>query len=308
MPLRVAIPDLVSPSYFPLIGAVELGHCATEGLDAAVELLFPVERAYRALAAGEVDYVGAAVHAALYVFEGWRGCRLLGALSQGMYWFLVVDRRVEAEPGDLHALRGLRIGAAPGPVDGLRAMVRAAGLDPDRDMAIGPVPGTEGAGVSFGLAAAEALRAGTIDGFWANGMGAEVAVRGGSGRVLIDARRHAPAGAVDYTFPALVATARRDADEPGEVSAMVRAVTAAQAALRRDPSLARAAAAPHFPETELELIPGLVARDAPFYDPAIRPAQLAAVNRFAADLGLLGTEPLPFEDVVSANARQVWDR
>lgn len=308
MPLRIAIPDLISPSYFPLIAAVELGHCSDQGLDAAIELQFPVERAYRSLAAGEVDYVGAAVHAALYVFEGWRGCRLLGALSQGMYWFLVVDRRVEADAGDLAALRGLRIGAAPGPADGLRAMVRAAGLDPDRDMTIGPVPGTDGAGVSFGVTAAAALEAGSIDGFWANGMGAEVAVRGGTGRILVDARRHAPPGAVDYTFPALVATSRRDTDNPVEVAGLVRAVLAAQEALRRDPSLARDAAAAHFPEAELALIPDLVARDGPFYNAAIQPAQLDAVNRFATDLGLLATEPLPFEDVVSATARQVWDR
>lgn len=308
MPLRIAIPDMVSPSYFPLIAAVELGHCRDQGLDAAVELQFPVERAYRALEAGEVDYVGAAVHAALYVFEGWRGCRLLGALSQGMYWFLVVDRRVEAEPGDLQALRGLRIGAAPGPADGLRAMVRAAGLDPDADMAIGPVPGTEGAGVSFGVTAARALQDGAIDGFWANGMGAEVAVRSGSGRLLVDARRHAPAGAADYTFPALVATARRDTERPDDVAALVRAVVAAQQALRADPSAATAAAEPHFPAGELELIPELVARDAPYYDPAIRPEQLGAVNRFAGELGLLTIEPLPYEDVVSATARGVWDR
>lgn len=308
MSLRIAIPDLISPSYFPLIAAVELGHCDAEGLDAAIELHFPVERAYRALGAGEVDYVGAAVHAALYVFEGWGGCRLLAALSQGMYWFLVVNHRVEAEVGDLQALRGLRIGAAPGPADGLRAMVRAAGLDPETDMVIGRVPGTEGAGVSFGMTAAQALEEGAIDGFWANGMGAEVAVRNGTGRILVDARRDAPAGAVDYTFPALVASARRDAHEPDEVARMVRAMMAAQEALRSDPDLARRAAAPHFPASELDLIPALVARDSPYYDPAIGSAQLDAVNRFATELGLLTTDPLPYDEVVSATARREWDR
>ena len=41
MPLRVAIPDLISPSYFPVIAAVELGFFKREGLDATIELLFP---------------------------------------------------------------------------------------------------------------------------------------------------------------------------------------------------------------------------------------------------------------------------
>ena len=45
MPLRVAIPDMVSPSYFPAIAAVELGFFAKEGLDATIELLFPADQA-----------------------------------------------------------------------------------------------------------------------------------------------------------------------------------------------------------------------------------------------------------------------
>ena len=36
MTIRVAIPDLVSPSYFPAIAAVELGFFKQEGLDATV--------------------------------------------------------------------------------------------------------------------------------------------------------------------------------------------------------------------------------------------------------------------------------
>jgi len=50
-----------------------------------------------------------------------------------------------------------------------------------------PVPAT--AGVSFGLAAARALEKGAVDGFWANGMAAEIALRGGFGTLVIDARR-----------------------------------------------------------------------------------------------------------------------
>lgn len=306
MTLRVAISDLVSPSYFPLIAAVELGYCEAEGVRAEIKLVFPVERAYRALSAGEVEYVGAAAHAALYVFKGWQGCRLLAALSQGMYWFLVVHRRIGGQFGDLDALKGLRIGAAPGPADGLRAMLAAAGLDPEADLTIGPVPGTETEGVSFGVTAARALEQGQIDGFWANGMAAEIAVRTGTGHILVDARRHAPLGATDFTFPALVATAERDRRAPDEVARMVRALVAAQAALRDNPSLAATAAAPYFSDYERGLIGELVARDGPYYDPAIRAKQLKAVNEFAAGLGLLGLDPLPFDEVVSVTAREAW--
>ena len=187
MSLRVAIPDLISPSYFPAIAAVELGCFRQEGFDATVELLFPVTKTYEALREGRLDFVGGASHATLYAFRDWQGGKLLCALAQNMYWFLVVRKTLNARPGDLEVVRGQRIGAAPGPVDGLKQLLRAAGIDPERDVKIGPVPGALGQSASFGLLAAKALEEETIDGFWANGMGAEVAVRSGVGTLVLDA-------------------------------------------------------------------------------------------------------------------------
>src|SRR5262245_55898983 len=239
MLLRVAVPDLVSPSYFPAIAAVELGYFKREGLDASIELLFPVTRTYEELRDGRLDFVAGAAHAPLYAFTNWRGCKLLAALAQHMYWFLVLRKDLGARRGDLHAVKGLRIGAAPGPVDGLKRMLDEAGIDPERDLQIGPVPGTAGAGISFGVAAARALEEGKLDGFWANGMGAEVAVRGGTGTLVLDARRgDGPATARDYTFPALVTTQRRVDEEPETAAAAVRALVRAQRALKEDPGRA----------------------------------------------------------------------
>lgn len=305
MKLRIAVSDMVSPSFFPLIAAVELGHCSAEGIDAEIKLIFPVERACRALATGEVDYIGAAAHTPLYVFPGWRDCRLLAAISEGMSWFLVVDRRIAGQPGDFDALRGLRIGAAPGPADALRSILTSGGIDPEGDLTIGPVPTAENADTSFGVTAARALERGEINGFWANGMAAEMAIENGTGRIVVDARRHVPRGTTDSTFPTLVTTAERDQRAPDEVAGMVRAVVTAQTALRQDPSLATAAAR-HFPDFERGLISKLVARDTPYYNPVIRPEQFRAVNTFATKLGLLNDEPQPFDEVVSATARKEW--
>lgn len=47
--MRLAVPDLISNSYFPAVAAVELGFCKAEGLDVELELLFPVPKTMEAL-------------------------------------------------------------------------------------------------------------------------------------------------------------------------------------------------------------------------------------------------------------------
>jgi ABC-type nitrate/sulfonate/bicarbonate transport system substrate-binding protein len=306
MTLRIAVPDLVSPSYFPAIAAVELGYFKREGLDATIELLFPVTRTCEELRDGRLDFVAGAAHAPLYAFKNWSGCKLLAALAQHMYWFLVLRKDIGAGRGDLTAVKGLRIGAAPGPVDGLKRMLIETGIDPERDVRIGPVPGTAGAGVSFGVAAAKALEEGKLDGFWANGMGAEIAVRSGVGTLVLDARRgDGPAAARDYTFAAFVTTQKRIDQEPELVAAAVRALVGAQQALKEDPARATAVGKKLFPETEAGLIAELIRRDAPFYDAGISTQSVEALNRFARDLGIL-SGAATYDQVVAAQFQQIW--
>jgi ABC-type nitrate/sulfonate/bicarbonate transport system substrate-binding protein len=306
MALRVAVPDLISPSYFPAIAAVELGYFKREGLDATIELLFPVTRTYEELRDGALDFVAGTAHAPLYAFKDWHGCKLLAALSQHMYWFLVLRKDIAAKRGDLSALKGLRIGAAPGPVDGLKRMLVDSGIDPERDLVIGPVPGTAGAGVSFGVAAAKALEEGKLDGFWANGMGAEVAVRNGTGTLVVDARRgDGPAAARNYTFAALVTTQKRIDQDPELVAAAVRALIGAQQGLREDPARATEVGRKLFPEAEAALIAELVRRDTPFYDASISTQSVEALNDFSRSLGILSISAT-YDQVVAREYRHLW--
>ena len=291
--MKIAIPDLISPSYFPAIAAVELGF-----LDAKLELLYPVTKTYEDLRDGKLDFVGGASHAVLYAFKDWQGGKLLCALAQNMYWFLIMKKSLDAKKGDLSSVRGQRIGAAPGPVDGLKQMLRVAGIDPDRDVKIGPVPGfTVGQTASFGLLAAKALEEGKIDGFWANGMGAEVAVKSGVGTLVIDARRDGTAEMKGYTFPALVTSERVIRDNPAAARAAIKAVQSAQKALKEDPNRATAVGKKLFPPAEANMIAELIRRDTPFYDSAISPQTVASMNRFARDLGILSRD-VKYEDVV----------
>ena len=101
--MRLALPDLISNSYFPSISAVELGDFADQGLEMTHELIFPVDKCYQALRDGEVDFIGGSAHATLSAFPNWQGAKLLCALSQGMYWFLVMRADLGVARGDLAA-------------------------------------------------------------------------------------------------------------------------------------------------------------------------------------------------------------
>ena len=100
--MKLAIPDLISPSYFPAAAAVELGFFREEGLDVTLELVYPVDNCYRQLRDGKIDFVGGSAHSALSAFPQWQGVKLLCAQGQGMYWFLVMHRDFGA-----HARRSL---------------------------------------------------------------------------------------------------------------------------------------------------------------------------------------------------------
>lgn len=291
--MKLAIPDLISPSYFPAIAAVELGF-----LDAELELLYPVTKTYEDLRDGRLDFVGGASHAALYAFKDWQGGKLLCALAQHMYWFLVLKTSVNAKRGDLHAVKGLHIGAAPGPVDGLKQMLKRAGIDPVKDVQIGPVPGLKpGEPASFGLLAAKALEEGKLDGFWANGMGCEVAVRNGYGTLVLDARRDGSEEIKGYTFPALVTSEKVIRENPGAARKARQAVIDAQKALKEDPNRATAIGRKLFPAYEASLIAELIRRDAPYYEPAISQKAVDGMNGLARDMGLL-SKNVAYEDVV----------
>jgi NitT/TauT family transport system substrate-binding protein len=309
-PYRIAVPDLVSNSYFPAAAAVELGCFAAEGLDVELDLIFPVDRCYQELKAGTIDFVGGSAHSALAAFPGYEGVKLLCAQGQGMYWFLVMRADLNAKRGDLEVVRGKRIGAAPWVEMGLRALLDEAGFDPVRDdVSIAPVPGAKpvpGQVVNFGVTAARALADRLIDGFWANGMGAEVAVTEGAGTVVLDVRRgDGPPGAFHYTMASIAASDTLIEREPETAAAAVRAIKRAQEALRADVALATKVGRKLFPEREANLIATLIERDLPYYDPAIGREAVMGMNHFARRIGILDDDPA-YEQVVATQFSDLW--
>lgn len=304
--MKIAVPDLISPSYFPAEAAVTLGFFAKEGVDATLELISPIEKAYAAMRDGEIDFVAGSAHSALSAFPRWRGAKLLCAQSQGMYWFLVMRADLGAKRGDLSAVKGRRIGAAPWVGMGLRRLLMEGGIDLERDkVTIAPMPGSLGVHVNFGVAAARALEQRTIDGFWANGMGAEIAVRTGVGSLVLDVRRgDGPKQAFNYTMPTVAATERLIAEQPEAAAAAVRAIVAAQKTLIADVSRAAEVGRKLFPD-EADHIVELVRRDLPYYQAHLSPEFVGGMNRFARDLGVLDVD-VPYEAVVATQFSALW--
>jgi ABC-type nitrate/sulfonate/bicarbonate transport system substrate-binding protein len=307
MPMRMAVPDLISNSYFPAVAAVQLGFTRRFDLDVSLDLIFPVNKTYEALRDGTIEFVAGSAHSALAAFPEWDGCKLIAAQGQGMYWFLVMRADLVKERGDLSILKGKRIGAAPWVDMGLRRLLSEAGVDIERDdVSIAPVPGAVGTTVNFGLTAAKALQDGKIDGFWANGMGAEVAVRSGAGKILLDIRRgDGPPKCFNYTMASIATSETLIAEQPGAVASMVRAIAATQNALKADPTLATKVGEALFPPSEATLIADLVRRDLPFYDSTISTDFVSGMNQFCRDIGILKGNPA-YEKVVATQFVPIW--
>jgi ABC-type nitrate/sulfonate/bicarbonate transport system substrate-binding protein len=291
--LKIAVPDLISNSYFPAIAAVELGMFKAQGFDASIELIFPVNKAYEALRDGTIDCVAGSAHSALAAFPEWQGVKLVCAQGQGMYWFLVMRSDIKCTRGDVSAVKGRRIGAAPWVDLGLKQLLVAAGIDERRDnVTIAPVPNTGSPSSNFGLMAAKALEQGLIDGFWANGMGTEVAVRSGAGQIVLDIRRgDGPAECFDYTMASLAVTDAFWTQRPHDAAGIANGMKETHAALKNNPALAEAVGRKVFPEREAALIRTLVERDLSYYSTDISSQFVNGMNGFARKRGILSGNP-----------------
>jgi NitT/TauT family transport system substrate-binding protein len=304
--MRIAAVDLISNTCFPALAADELGFFKAEGLDARIELVAALG-ATKALRDGSADaMIAGSVHDVLTEFSQWEGVKIVVALSKGTPWLLVVRADLAAKRGALAAIKGLRLTAAEGPDLALRRMLIGAKIDPDRDLKIIDLPGAKARDVSFGVFAARALEAGQIDGFWANAMGAETAVSRGVGKVLVDVRRGDDPGEVRrFTFAGMVTSDSFTENNPAAVAGAVRAIVKAQKALKADPRLAMEVGRRKFPKEAAALIGKVVERDVVFYDPAILPEEIEAMNRFAQAVGHLA-DPVAYDDVVATRFRDLW--
>jgi ABC-type nitrate/sulfonate/bicarbonate transport system substrate-binding protein len=305
---HIWVADLDSPSYFVATAAVELGFFKREGID--IEFVYNTREGPTLMREGKLDFMGGPSFVALRAFPEWKGVKVLCALAQYCYWFLAVRRDLDVKRGDLQALKGLRISAAvtdPGKL--LRHMLDEAGLDLERDkIQIVPPPPTYGDKGYMARNGIDAITQGQADAYWGNGLRVALGEKLGIAKLHLDLRRgDGPPGARYYNFAALTAREQLVKEHPEVAAGAIRAVRAAQKALRADPSLATGIGEKLFPADEAELIAPLIARDAPFYDAVITREAIEGVMKFAKSFGLI-KDVLPYEAVVATEFSALWQQ
>jgi len=303
---RIWVPDLDSPSYFVAIAAVELGYFKEQGID--IEFVYNTLDGPELMRDGKLDFIGGPAYAGTRTYPGWKGLKLLCALSQYSYWFMAVLANLDIKRGDIQALKGLRISAATAwPGMALRHMLAESGIDLERDnVQIVPPPPPYGDKGFMARNGVDAILQNIADAYWGNGMRVALGESLGVAKLHLDLRRgDGPAGARYYNFAALT-THQRLVDEHPEVAAgAIRAITKAQKALKADPSISTPIGKKLFPADEAALIAGLIERDTPFYDAAIPRAAVDGLMKFAKGFGLI-KDAVPYEDVVATQFSHLW--
>ena len=148
---------------------------------------------------------------------------------------------------------------------------------------------------------------GEVDGFWANGMAAELAVSSGIARCVLDVRRgDGPAEAFHFTQPVLMVRDTLVESQPNACRGAIRAIRAAHDALRTDVSLANQVARDLFPPRESALIERLIERDLPYYSTRVEPSLIEGMNAFCIRAGLMEPPNVPMDDIVATRFADEW--
>src|SRR5262249_45102044 len=177
----------------------------------------------QALKDGTVDFFGGSPFTGLRAFPGWRGGVLLCALAHYNYWFLAIRADIKSEPGDVSAVKGVRLGASGAPGLTMKRLLEEAGIDRQRDN-VGIVPGPRRTSPNWAWDGVDAIEQGVSDGYWGNGLGADLGVKRGIAKILLDVGRgDGPPAARHWTFPALATTERLVREAPSLPAAARRA-------------------------------------------------------------------------------------
>src|SRR5207245_6735300 len=136
------------------------------------------------------------------------------------------------ERGYVIAVKVLRLRASVLPGLTMKRLLEEAGIDLQRDN-VRIVASPRRTSQNWAWDGVDALEQGVADGYWGNGLRADLGVKRGIAKILLDVRRgDGPPAARHWALPAPTTTERLVKEHPDIAAGAVRAIVKTQRALR----------------------------------------------------------------------------
>jgi len=288
--------------FLPIYGAEQLGYFKAEGINAQFVDFEGGAEVTTAMVGGSIDLGGTMAERPLILAEKGFGAKNLVALENKNPLFLVLRKDHPAKT--VKDLKGSKLGmtrAGSGTDLSLRALLKDAGLEPDKDVAIIAVGGVASANA--------ALKAGQIDGFMGGEPAGAVAVEQLKlARYFLDPRiGQGPKFLQFMTFPTLQAGDRWIAANPQLAERLVRAVVKTLKRMREDPESAVAVGQKIFPTMDVAVIRSIIAIEKNTYYPTITEEAMRTLNQFQKLTGAVKGD-VAYDKVVATQFLRVWEQ
>jgi NitT/TauT family transport system substrate-binding protein len=288
--------------FLPLYAAEQLGYFKGEGITAQFVDFEGGAEVTTAMVGGSIDTGGTMAERPLILAEKGFGAKNLLALENRNPLFLVIRKDHPAK--EVKDLKGTKLGmtrAGSGTDLSLRALLKDAGLEPDKDVAIIAVGGVSSANA--------ALKAGQIDGFMGGEPAGAIAVHQLKlARYFLDPRLgQGPKFLQFMTFPTLQAGDKWLAANPQLAERLVRALVKTLKRMREDPESAVAVGQKLFPTMDVAIIRSIITIEKSTYSPAISEEAIRLCNQFQKQVGSVKTD-IPYDKVVATQFKHLWDQ
>ena len=288
--------------FLPLYAAEHLGYLKAEGITGQFVDFEGGAEVTTAMVGGSIDLGGTMAERPLILAEKGFGAKNLLALENKNPLFLVLRKDHPAKT--VKDLKGTKLGmtrAGSGTDLSLRALLKDAGLEPDRDVAIIAVGGVSSANA--------ALKAGQVDGFMGGEPSGAVAVEQLKlARYFLDPRvGQGPKFLQFMTFPTLQASDKWIAANPQLAERLVRAVVKTLKRMREDPEAAVTVGQKIFPTMDVGVIRSIIAIEKNTYYPAITEEAMRTLNQFQKQTGAIKGD-VAYDKVVATQFQRLWEQ
>ncbi len=288
--------------FLPIYAAEQLGYFKAEGITAQFVDFEGGAEVTTAMVGGSIDLGGTMAERPLILAEKGFGAKNLVALENKNPLFLVLRKDHPAK--SVKDLKGSKLGmtrAGSGTDLSLRALLKDAGLEPDKDVAIIAVGGVSSANA--------ALKAGQIDGFMGGEPAGAVAVEQLKlARYFLDPRvGQGPRFLQFMTFPTLQASDKWIAANPQTAEKLVRAMVKTLRRMREDPESAVGVGQKIFPALDVGVIRSIIAIEKNTYHPTITEEAMRTLNQFQKQTGAVKGD-VAYDKVVATQYLRIWEQ